>query len=124
MADFFQKTGLPKALSLGYLGVMIFMMSEGLEQTWLSKYITDQNFNSATLFAVYGIAVTISSWLSGVISETFGLRRAMLAGFFIYLVGVVGYAGFGLPNLNWPVLMTTYALKGLGYPLFAYSFVV
>lgn len=124
MAEFFQKTGLPKALSLGYLGVMIFMMSEGLEQTWLSKYITDQNFNSATLFAVYGIAVTISSWLSGVISETFGLRRAMLAGFFIYLVGVVGYAGFGLPNLNWPVLMATYALKGLGYPLFAYSFVV
>ena len=120
MADFFQKTGLPKALSLGYLGVMIFMMSEGLEQTWLSKYITDQNFNSATLFAVYGIAVTISSWLSGVISETFGLRRAMLAGFFIYLAGVIGYAGFGLPNLNWPVLMTTYALKGLGYPLFAY----
>jgi polyol permease family len=48
----------------------------------------------------------------------------MLAGFFIYLVGVVGYAGFGLPNLNWPVLMATYALKGLGYPLFAYSFVV
>ena len=124
MANLFKRIGLPQALTMGYLGVMVFMMSEGLEQTWLSKYITDQHFNSATMFAVYGIAVTVSSWLSGVISETFGLRKAMLAGFFIYLVGVVGYAGFGMPNLDWPVLLATYALKGLGYPLFAYSFVV
>ncbi|MBQ1619239.1 MAG: MFS transporter [Bacteroidales bacterium] len=124
MADFFKKTGLPKALAFGYLGVMVFMMSEGLEQNWLSKYITAQGFNSATLFAVYGIAVTLSSWLSGVISETFGLRKTMLAGFIIYAIGVIGYAGVGMPNLNWPVLLATYAIKGLGYPLFAYSFVV
>ena len=124
MADFFKKTGLPKALTWGYLGVLIFMMGDGLEQTWLSRYIAGQGFNSATLFAVYGITVAISSWLSGVIAETFGVKRTMIAGFFLYLAGVAGFAGIGMARMSWPVLLLTYAVKGLGYPLFAYTFMV
>lgn len=122
--DFFNRTGLPKALTWGYLGVLIFMMGDGLEQTWLSRYITEQGFNSATLFSIYGITVAISSWLSGVIAETFGVKRTMLAGFFLYLVGIAGFAGIGMARMSWPVLLLTYAIKGLGYPLFAYTFMV
>ena len=122
--DFFKRTGLPKSLSWGFLGVLIFMMGDGIEQTWLSKYITDQGFNAAELFAVYGITVAISSWLSGVIAETFGVKRTMLAGFILYVIGVAGFAGIGMANMNYPVLLATYAVKGLGYPLFAYTFMV
>ena len=124
MNNFFQKTGLPKALSWGFLGVLIFMMGDGIEQTWLSKYITERGFNSAELFAVYGLTVGISAWLSGVIAETFGVKRTMLAGFVLYVLGVAGFAGIGMADMNYPMLLVTYAIKGLGYPLFAYTFMV
>ena len=124
MSDFFKRAGLPKGLLWGFVGVLIFMMGDGVEQTWLSKYITDRGFNSADLFAVYGVTVAISSWLSGVIAETFGVKRTMLAGFILYVAGVAGFAGIGMTQMNFPVLMATYAVKGLGYPLFAYTFMV
>ena len=124
MANFIEKTGFPKKLSWAFLGVLIFMMGDGLEQTWLSKYIADQGLNSATLFSVYGITVAISSWLSGVIAETFGVKKTMLAGFILYVAGVAGFAGIGMSGMNYPVLLATYAVKGLGYPLFAYTFMV
>lgn len=124
MQDFFSRTGFPKSLGWGFLGVLIFMMGDGLEQTWLSKYITDQGYNSSVLFSVYGISVAISSWLSGVIAETFGVKRTMLFGLIVYIVGVAGFAGIGMSNMNYPVLLATYAIKGLGYPLFAYTFMV
>ena len=64
MTNFYEKTGLPRQLTWGFLGVLIFMMGDGIEQTWLSRYITEAGFNSAVLFSVYGITVAISSWLS------------------------------------------------------------
>ena len=124
MPDFYKRTGLPRQLLWGFAGVLVFMMGDGVEQTWLSKYITDQGFNSADLFAVYGVTVAISSWLSGVIAETFGVRRTMLAGFLLYVLGVAGFAGIGMARMDFPVLLATYAVKGLGYPLFAYTFMV
>lgn len=119
-----QGLGLPKQLSWAFLGVLIFMMGDGIEQTWLSKYITNQGFNSAELFAVYGLTVGISAWLSGVIAETFGVRKTMFAGFILYVLGVAGFAGIGMAQMNYPVLLVTYAIKGFGYPLFAYTFMV
>ena len=124
MASFFEKTGLPKALTWGYLGVLIFMMGDGIEQTWLSRYITDAGFNAAELFSVYGLTVGVSAWLSGVIAETWGVKRTMLAGFILYVLGVAGFASIGMAKMNYPVLLATYAVKGLGYPLFAYTFMV
>lgn len=124
MASFFERTGLPKALTWGYLGVLIFMMGDGIEQTWLSRYITDAGFNAAELFSVYGITVGVSAWLSGVIAEIWGVKRTMLAGFILYVLGVAGFASIGMAKMNYPVLLATYAVKGLGYPLFAYTFMV
>jgi polyol permease family len=45
-------------------------------------------------------------------------------GLLIYLLGTVLFIGVGLKNLNLGVLYFTYALRGFGYPLFAYSFLV
>ena len=100
------------------------MMGDGIEQTWLSRYITDAGFNAAELFSVYGITVGVSAWLSGVIAETWGVKRTMLAGFILYVLGVAGFASIGMAKMNYPVLLATYAVKGLGYPLFAYTFMV
>src|SRR5690606_28909652 len=121
------KVGLPKTLTWGYLGILIFMMGDGVEQGWLSPYLLSHNMHieqSAALCTVYGVTIAISSWLSGVLAETFSPRKSMLAGLLLYIIGTVGFVGFGMANLNYPIMLITYAIRGFGYPLFAYSFLV
>lgn len=123
----FQKAGLPKTLSWGYLGILIFMMGDGVEQGWLSPYLIENNMSighSASLFTVYGITIAISSWFSGVLAEGYGPRKAMCIGLLLYILGTIGFVGFGMAQLNYPVMLLTYAIRGFGYPLFAYSFLV
>jgi polyol permease family len=121
------KAGIPKTLAWGYLGILIFMMGDGLEQGWLSPYLVEHGLSiqqSATLFTVYGITIAISSWFSGVLSEGFGIKKTMFLGLVLYLLGSVGFIGYGVPHLHYVTMLFTYMLRGFGYPLFAYSFLV
>lgn len=123
----FDKAGIPQQLLWGYIGIMIFMMGDGIEQGWLSPYLVDHGMSvqqSATLFTAYGITIAISAWFSGVLAEGYGVKRTMLVGLLLYIAGTIGFVGFGMPELNYPVMLLTYALRGFGYPLFAYSFLV
>lgn len=124
----FAKIGLPKHLAWGYLGILIFMMGDGVEQGWLSPYlINNRGFNieqAATLFSVYGFTVAVSSFLSGILAEGWGVRKMMWVGFLLFVAGTVGFVGVGLQNLDFPTMMLTYAIRGFGYPLFAYTFLV
>ncbi|OIX85197.1 alpha-ketoglutarate permease [Serratia fonticola] len=121
------RIGLSPKLMLGYAGVLVFMMGEGLEQGWLSPYLIGKGLTiqeSALLFSVYGFAAAISAWFSGVLAEIFTARRVMLAGLLLFLLGSVCFLVWGLPSNNLSVMIPTYALRGLGYPLFAYGFLV
>ena len=121
------KIGLPRHLVWAYLGVLIFMMGDGIEQGWLSPYLIERGLSvqeSALLFTVYGITIAISAWLSGVLAEAYGVKRTMAAGLILYLAGTAGFVGLSLPDLNYMAMLCTYALRGFGYPLFAYSFLV
>jgi len=124
MANFFERTGLPKSLVWGFLGVLIFMIGDGIEQTWLSRYLVENGMDSAAIFSLYGLMVAITAWLSGVIAETFGIRRTMWAGLILYIIGVAGFAGIGMAQMNYTTILFSYAIKGLGYPLFSYTFMV
>ncbi len=124
---FSNKLGIPRPLTWGYLGILLFMMGDGMEQGWLSPYLVERGMSmqqSATLFTVYGITIAISSWFSGVLAEGFGVKKTMLIGLILYLLGTVGFVGYALPSLHQVVMLLTYALRGFGYPLFAYSFLV
>lgn len=121
------RIGLSPKLMLGYAGVLVFMMGEGLEQGWLSPYLIGKGLTiqeSALLFSVYGFAAAIAAWFSGVLAEIFTARRVMLAGLLLFLVGSVCFLVWGLPSNNLTIMVPTYALRGLGYPLFAYGFLV
>ena len=125
--EVFDKIGLPRHLAWGYLGIIIFMMGDGVEQGWLSPYLIEHGLSmshSAALFTVYGITITISSWFSGVLAESYGPRRIMLLGLLLYILGTIGFVGYGMNHLDYPVMLITYAIRGFGYPLFAYSFLV
>ncbi len=124
---FFEKAGIPRQLAWGYLGVLIFMMGDGMEQGWLSPYLIERGHSmqqSATLFSAYGIVIAVSSWLSGVLAEGLGVKKTMLIGLLLYLAGTLGFVGYALPGFHWGTMLFTYALRGFGYPLFAYSFLV
>ncbi|MCD8540576.1 MAG: MFS transporter [Leadbetterella sp.] len=127
MKDIYNKIGLPANLLWGYLGILLFMMGDGMEQGWLSPYLIDRGLtiqHTATLFTLYGVTIAISSWFSGVLTETLNPRRTMLLGLVIYLIGTVLFISRGLDSLDISTLYITYALRGFGYPLFAYSFLV
>jgi polyol permease family len=121
------RVGIPHTIAWGYLGVLIFMMGDGLELGWLSPYLVGRGLSvqqSAMLFTTYGITIAISSWFSGVLAEGFGVKKTMSLGLILYLLGSIGFVGFGIPHLHYSVMLAMYALRGFGYPLFAYAFLV
>ncbi len=127
MNNMLNKVGLDSKMALGFIGIMLFMMGDGLEQGWLSSYLMDQGLTvqqSALLFSVYGFAAAIAAWLSGVLAEILGPRKAMTIGLFLFIVGTVLFITLGLNQMNLAIMIPTYSLRGLGYPLFAYSFLV
>ena len=127
MNGIFNKVGLDSKMAFGFIGIMIFMMGDGLEQGWLSSYLMSHGLTvqqSALLFSVYGFAAAIAAWLSGVLAEIMGPRKAMTLGLSLFIVGTVFFITFGIRGMNLAVMLPTYALRGLGYPLFAYSFLV
>ena len=124
---FYTKIGLPQKIVWGYIGVLIFMMGDGLEIGWLSPWLVEQGFTvqqTSMLFVAYGITVAISAWFSGVLVEILGAKRTMFLGFLLYILGTVGFIGLGISSMNLSVMIPMYALRGFGYPLFAFSFLV
>lgn len=125
--SFLDKIGIPKTLVWGYFGILIFMMGDGLEIAWLSTYLQERGMSveqTASLYTAYGVTVTIASFLSGVLAEAFGPRRIMFTGMITYIIGTSSFIAFGVNELNYGTMLLTYALRGFGYPLFAYSFMV
>lgn len=121
------KLGIPSNLAWGYLGILIFMMGDGVEQGWLSPYLIEHGMTveqSASLFTVYGITIAISSWFSGVLAESYGPRKSMVMGLFLYIIGTIGFISMGMAKLDYNAMLLFYAIRGFGYPLFAYSFMV
>jgi polyol permease family len=119
--------GLPMGMIWGYVATLIFMVGDGLEQGWLSPYLIEHGLTvqqCATLFAVYGATLAVASYFSGVLTEAWGPRRVMAAGLVIWLVGQVLFILFGIEKNDYAVMLPTYAIRGLGYPLFCYSFLV
>lgn len=119
--------GLPMGVVWGFVATLIFMAGDGLEHAWLSPYLIEKGLTvqqSATLFAVYGAVLAIASYFSGVLTEMWGPRRVMVIGLVTWLIGQVLFIEYGLKLNNFAIMLPTYGIRGLGYPLFCYSFLV
>jgi polyol permease family len=120
--------GIFPPLVWGYLGLLLFMIGDGIEQGYLSKYLVDRDIateqNVALIFTVYGITVAISAWLSGALSDLWGPRQVMALGLAIWVVFEIGFLLLGVAPGNYWLTMLMYGLRGFGYPLFAYGFLV
>jgi len=121
------RIGLPKNLLWGYIGLTIFMIGDGVEQAWISPYLVSRGMSiedASLLLTVYGITAAIAAWFSGVLVQTLGPRKIMSFGLLAFIIGSLGFIGLGIYNLNLSIMLPFYALRGFGYPLFAYSFLI
>ncbi|HVV12372.1 MFS transporter [Amycolatopsis sp.] len=122
------KWGLPAPLLLGYVGLLLFMVGDGVESGFISPFMADNGAGSeihaSYVITVYGVAVMLASWLSGALSELWGPRRVMLLGLTIWVVFDVLFLAVAVAGHNYPLMLVFYGIRGFGYPMFAFGFLV
>lgn len=126
-----ERWGIPYPLRWGFVGVLIFMIGDGVEVSYLTDYLqqpeggglsgSQASFYTVTL---YGVAVLIASWFSGTLSAIWGPKRVMWLGAAIWIVFEALFLFVALPSQTLGLIATIYAIRGLAYPLFAFSFLV
>src|SRR5271166_3826517 len=118
---------IPRELALGYAGLLLFMMGDGVESGYLAHFLHGEGISQekiALLFTVYGALAAIGARYSGALSDVWGPRLVMWIGLLAWIVFQVIFLGFSLPKGNFPTMLVSYGLRGFGYPLFAYGFLV
>ncbi|PKV93586.1 polyol permease family [Amycolatopsis echigonensis] len=122
------KWGLPAPLFLGYVGLLLFMIGDGVESGFIAPYMAGNGagteIKASYVITVYGVAVMLASWLSGALSELWGPRRVMLVGLVIWLVFDALFLTLGLAGENYTAMLICYGIRGFGYPMFAFGFLV
>ncbi len=121
------KLGMHPPLAWGFIAVLFLMCACGVESGFLSAYLAGKGFSTsavALVFTVYGITAAFASWLSGALSDVWGPKRVMSIGLVIWVVFHVAFLSLGVARSNYPLVLFFYAMRGFGYPLFAYGFLV
>lgn len=121
------RLGLPRELCWGFFGIFLFITGATIEQSWLASLLQHRGFDAvhiSLLSSVFGLCVALVSWFSGIGAGVLGLRRLMWAATIIYFIGSIPFIGWALPQGHYPLMVASYALRGVAYPLFAYSFLV
>jgi len=122
------RLGLPVPLALGFLGVLLFMIGDGIESNYLSPFLVgSQGFSesaAAVTISLYGVFVAIGSWLAGTLSSVLGPRRVMLLGALNWVVFEALFLVVGVGMDVHVIAILAYTLRGIGYPFFAYAFLV
>jgi polyol permease family len=126
-SPFLQRLGIHPPLAWGFFAVLLLMCACGVESGFLSAFLTDKGVSAsavALVFTVYGITATFASWLSGALSDLWGPRRVMFIGLAVWVVFHVAFLLLGVAPGNYPLILLFYGIRGLGYPLLAYGFLV
>lgn len=127
------RIGVPRALALGFVGLALFMIGDGVESNYLAPYLAGlPDFGSGTaaqtaasrVILFYGIFAAVGAWLSGVLSSLFGPRRVMVAGLSLWALFEVLFLSIALPTGSMVAIYLTYGVRGVAFPLFAFSFLV
>ena len=125
--SFIDRIGIYPPLAWGFAGLLLFMIGDGVESGILSLYLISLGISEqqvALVFTGYGVTAAIAAWLSGALSDLWGPRQVMWAGLTIWVVFEVAFLQLGVVPRNYSLIMSMYALRGFGYPLFAFGFLV
>lgn len=119
--------GMHPELAIGYFGLLLFMVGDGVEAGFLSPMLIDLHFSAArvaVVFTAYGATAAVASWLSGALSDIFGPKKVMWAGLLIWIGFEMPFLTLGIAHASYSAIVVSYGLRGFGYPLFAYGFLV
>ena len=124
------RLGIPHALRWGFLGVLVFMTGNGVETNFVSPHMAnvfgggDEMINlAATVITFYSAAALFGSYLAGALSDLWGPRKVMLLGVIVWVVFQAAFVG-ALATESVPLIFAAYTVRGFGFPLFAFSFLV
>lgn len=124
---FLDRIGIPSVLIWGFVGLLLFMVGDGVESGYLAPYLVSRGLalnDVATISTFYGAMAALAGWFSGALSDVWGPRRVIALGLGIWLVFQVLFLKIGLDHAAYSAILITYGLRGLGYPLFAFGFLV
>jgi MFS family permease len=126
-----ERMGIPRPLVWGFVAVLIFMVGDGVETTYLSDYLQQPNGGglpgavaSFATVTVYGVAVMIAAWFSGTLSAIWGPRRVMWLGGAWWIAFEILFLFAAIPSHSVAFIVTVYGIRGFAYPLFAFAFLV
>ncbi|MFJ8925588.1 MULTISPECIES: MFS transporter [unclassified Streptomyces] len=121
------RMGIPHSLRWGFLAVLVFMTGNGTESNFIAPHIEhvlgSTTATASTIISMYGVSVLVGSYLSGALTDLWGPRRVMLLGTVVWVVFEALFLA-GLAAGSMPMVFLTYFLRGFGYPLFAFAFLV
>lgn len=121
------RIGIPRSLSWGFLGLLLFMIGDGVESGYLAPFLGGFHFSARAIsivFTIYGFSAAIAGWLSGALSDVWGPRRVISIGLAIWILFQALFLLAGIRTGNYSAILLFYGLRGFGYPLFAYGFLV
>lgn len=124
---FLDKLGMYPPLAWGFVAVLFLMCACGVESGFLSAYLVGKGFSAsavAVVFTVYGITAAFASWLSGALSDLWGPKRVMTIGLAVWVVFHIAFLTLGVAANNYALVLFFYAMRGFGFPLFSYGFLV
>jgi polyol permease family len=122
-----ERLNVPPQLGWGYLGLLLFMIGDGIEAGYLAPFLSGIGVSKgkiALMFTLYGLAAALAARMSGALADTVGARVVMWLGVSIWAFFEVIFLVFGVAFSDRDLLVLSYFLRGLGYPLFAYGFLV
>ncbi len=121
------RMGIPSSLALGFLAVLIFMTGNGVESNFITPHMVavlgSPEATVATIVSMYSLTVLIGSYISGALADLIGPRKVMVIGFVVWVVFEVLFL-IGLQMQSLPFTALAYTMRGFGYPLFAFAFLV
>ena len=107
---------IPRELKWGYVGLLLFMMGDGVESGYLAHYLHGEAISQgkvALMFTVYGACAAMGARYSGALADGWGARLVMWLGLSIWTVFQVIFLGFSLPTGNFLSMLVSYGLGAL-----------
>ncbi|KWZ74382.1 alpha-ketoglutarate permease domain protein [Winkia neuii] len=123
---FAQRIHFPTAMTLGILGVVLFVIGDGIEAVWITDFFHSElgfTVSQASLvYTSYGVVVAVAAFLSGALCDAISPRKVMLVGLVSFLLFDFLFITVAIPSKSLPLLVLIYGLRGFGYPMLAYGF--
>src|ERR1700740_1941754 len=91
-----ERLNVPPQLAWGYLGLLLFMIGDGIEAGYLAPFLSGIGVSQgkiALMFTLYGMAAAVAARMSGALADTIGARVVMWVGGSLWgFFGVIFFA--------------------------------